>query len=555
MKSIYQIIILALIITGFSTSCNKKIDEAYLNPNSPVKVPVEQLLPQVVSAMTANYGNHGPMNDARFTSMYIQYFASYTVSATRNSSTTYERMGGTVDGSDNAASIWRMHYYDVGQNAMKIIEWGTEEKKWDYVGVAQAIFAWSWLQLTDYHGEVILKDAFNTNLLTFKFDKEEDVYTYVRQLCFQSLENLNKTGDGVNQANLALGDAFLYNGDVNKWKKFVYSILARSYNHLSNKSIYKPDSVIFYCDKAITTNVDNAIAKYTATAGVGANSNFYGPIRGTATTATGGLGSGFVVRQSAYITNLMKGTNSAFPGVDDPRKWYMLRPSISGQFNGIPLNAGGVAIVTTNDRPESFWGTRYDSLVPPSNDSRARYIFRNSSPMPILTASEVLFMKAEAAYRKGDKGTALSAYRKAIELNFDMLQNDYSTNVPTANLLTASIRDAFLANTAVVPVSSTDLTLSHIMLQKYIALFGFGAIETWVDMRRYHYTDVKDGFQVYRDFAPPSGTTLWPDNLDKLVYRVRYRFNAEYVWNIEELKRIGADAIDWHTKETWFSKP
>jgi Starch-binding associating with outer membrane len=550
MKLIYKTFLLTLCLTGISVSCNKKIDDAYLNPNSPVKVPIETLLPQIVSAMAANYAGHGPMNDARFTSMYVQYFSSYTVSATRNSSTTYERMGGTVDGSDNAGSLWRMHYYDIGQNAMKVIEWGTEEKKWDYVGVAQAIFAWSWLQLTDYHGEVILKDAFNTNLLTFKFDKEEDVYAFVRELAFKSLENLNKTGDGVSQANLALGDAFLYNGDVSKWKKFVYSILARSYNHLSNKSIYKPDSVIFYCDKAITANADNAIVKFTATPGFSANSNFYGPVRNN-------LGSGFAIRQSEYVTNLLKGTNSAFPGVDDPRKWYLIRPSISGQFNGIPLNAGITAIVNTNDRPENFWGSRWDSLVPPLSDSRARYIFRNASPMPVITASEVLFMKAEAAFRKGDKTTALAAYRKGIELNFDMLQNDYSTNVPTANLLTASIRDAFLANTAVVP-STVNFTLSHIMLQKYIALYGYGAIETWVDMRRYHYTDSKDGFQVYRDFVPPplSGTNgLWPDNNGNLVYRVRYRYNSEYVWNIEVLKGLGADALDWHTKETWFSKP
>ncbi|NCU05623.1 MAG: SusD/RagB family nutrient-binding outer membrane lipoprotein, partial [Chitinophagaceae bacterium] len=55
--------------------------------------------------------------------------------------------------------------------------------------------------------------------------------------------------------------------------------------------------------------------------------------------------------------------------------------------------------------------------------------------------------------------------------------------------------------------------------------------------------------------APPTGTVLWPDNNGALVYRVRYRYNSEYVWNIEELKRLGADKLDWHTKETWFSKP
>lgn len=538
---------MVLALAGTVASCDKKLEEVYKNPNAPTRVPVEQLLPQITSAMAANYAGHGAMNDARFVSMYVQYFGSYTVSATRNSSTTYERMGGTVDASDNAASTWRSHYYDIGQNCMRMIQWGTEEKKWDYVGVGKAVFAWSWLQLTDYYGEVILKEAFNIDLLTFKFDKEEDVYAYVRQLCFEALDNLNKTGDGVSQANLAKGDEFLYGGDVNKWKKFVYAILARSHNHLTNKTNYRADSVIFYCDKALATNADNAIVKFTATPGVSANNNFYGPLRNN-------LGSGYAVRQAAYITNLMKGTNTAFPGVVDPRIWYLLRPSISGQFNGIGVNVGIGSIASTNDRPEGFWGQRHDSLVPPTTDDRARYIFRNASPMPVLTASEVFFMKAEAAYRSNNKAMALAAYRRAIELNFDMLQADYSVNVPATNLLTGTVRDNFLNNPLVVPAAASDLTLSHIMLQKYIALFGFGALETWVDMRRYHYTDLENGVQVYRDFAPPSGTNLWTDNNGALVYRVRYRYNSEYVWNILELKRIGADALDWHTKEIWFSK-
>lgn len=548
MKRIYKSAAAILILAGLVASCNKKLDDAYRNPNSDVKVPVETLLPPIISSMAANSAGHGVLNDARFVAMYIQNFASYTVSATRNSSTTYERMGGVLDGSDNAGSIWRMHYYDIGQNCMRMMQWAAEEEKWDYVGVGQAIFAWSWLQLTDYHGEVILKDAFNTTYLTFSFDKEEDVYTYVRDLCHQALANLDKPGAGVSPQNLAIGDAYLYNGDVNKWKKFVYAILARSHHHLSNKAGYKADSVIFYCDKAISTTSENAYIKFKATTGLSADNNFFGPLRNN-------LGSGYAIRQSAYIANLMNGNNTAFSGVSDPRKWYLLRPSQSEQFNGIPLNAGVVSITNTADRPESFWGARYDSLVPPANDSRARYIFRNASPIPVITASEVQFMKAEAAFIKNDKATALAAYRKAIELNFEMLQTDFSTNVPAPHVLTPAVRNAFLANTSVVPASANDLTLSHIMLQKYIALYGHGALETWVDMRRYHYTDSKNGLQVYRDFAPPTGTVLWPDNNGALVYRVRYRYNSEYVWNIEELKRLGADKLDWHTKETWFSKP
>jgi hypothetical protein len=128
--------------------------------------------------------------------------------------------------------------------------------------------------------------------------------------------------------------------------------------------------------------------------------------------------------------------------------------------------------------------------------------------------------------------------------------------VPVARRITDATRDSYLNNSTVVP-SAANLTLSHIMLQKFITMYGWGVIETWVDLRRFHYTDLDPvtGQQVYRDFAPPSGTDLFPDNFGKLVYRVRPRFNSEYLYNIAELNRLGAFALDYHTKECWFSKP
>ena len=88
-------------------------------------------------------------------------------------------------------------------------------------------------------------------------------------------------------------------------------------------------------------------------------------------------------------------------------------------------------------------------------------------------------------------------------------------------------------------------------------MYGWGVIETWVDLRRFHYTDLDpaNGLQVYRDFAPPSGTDLFPDNFGRLVYRARPRYNSEYLYNVAELNRLSAFALDYHTKECWFSKP
>jgi hypothetical protein len=138
----------------------------------------------------------------------------------------------------------------------------------------------------------------------------------------------------------------------------------------------------------------------------------------------------------------------------------------------------------------------------------------------------------------------------------DMLTSTFEFGVPDAEKITADKKAAFLADPKVVPTVE-GLTLSHIMLQKYIALWGWGIMETWVDMRRYHYIDPDPvtGLQVYRDFAVPAPDRLHPENNGKLVYRVRYRFNSEYVWNAEVLRAMGAFDIDYHTREVWFSKP
>lgn len=547
-KSIIKLVFISIAL-GSTLSCSKKIDEAYLNPNSDVRVPPETLLPQIISAMAANYAGHGTMNDIRYFGQYIQNWQYYVTLSQ------FDRMGYINSAADVSQSIWRMHYYDIGQNNKKMIEWAMDEKKWDYAGAGKAIFAWSWLTLTDIYGEVILKEAFNTDLITFHYDKQEDVYAYVRQLCHESLALLNKTGDNASQANLAKGDAYFYNGDVNKWKKFVYGILARSFHHLTNKAGYRADSVIKYCDLSINSNVDNAMVKFQANPSVSATNNFFGPLRGN----IGGTSTPTAIRQGEYIANLMNGTNTVWPGVEDPRAIYMLRQNRLGTFKGIRPNKGQNSLDTFN-RPENFWGVSQTSSsgnnTAPANDNNCRYIFRNSAPFPILTAAEVKFMKAEAQFRSNAPAAALVSYTEAIDADFDMLETQFPQNVPAALVITPTTKANYKA--AVIPATPAGLTLQKIMLQKYIALFGHGVLETWVDMRRYHYTDPDPiaGTQVYADFVPPAPPTdLFPDNNGKLVYRYYKRFNSEYVWNRAELERNGETVADYHTREQWFSKP
>lgn len=551
MKSIKYFSLLALSGVLFA-SCTKKLDESYLNPNAPVKVKPSELLPPMSYQMATNL-----QEDFMYLSTTAQVFACrYPFNGVPGSPpptrdvtiTRHERMG-WYPNIDNSGNIWRMHYWNLGQNVNRMIEWAAEEDQWDYVAAGYAIQAWSWLTLTDYHGEVILDEAYNTSQLAFKYNTQDKVYDHVRMLCFKALEYFDKP---VTNSDFAQADQWFYGGDINKWKKFIYGVLARSYHHLTNKtSLYKADSVIYYCDKAMQTPAEDATYKFVG-GPINNQNNYWGPFRANNTT----------LRQSKYIVELMMGTQGAgstFEGVDDPRRWYMLStaayatatPTYVDTMIGIEVTKGEGPILASK-RPVNFWG-RTTSGSPDTS----RFIFRNDAEFPFMTSSEIQFMKAEAAFRKGDKGTALAAYKQGIAQHFDMLLARYNVNIRPNRVMTGATRDAFLLNPKVVPTAA-NLTLSHIMQQKFIALWGWGVLEAWTDLRRYHYTDLDPATnkQVFFSFTPPQGSDLWPDNApNKWSYRVRPRHNSEYVWNIAELSVFGGNLPDYHTKEMWFSLP
>lgn len=535
------------------SSCQKKLDEAYANPNATTRVPVETLLPSLIGSMlgssAASGSAYGIGGDALLIGRYIQYWGTYSttsspVSYTVSNQSNYDAMGGTIGSSDNLGSVWAAHYFGIGANLNRMVEWASEEQKWDFVGAGWALRAWSLLEATNEYGEMPLREAFNASQQVFKYDVQPEIYDSVRAICFRSLGYLSRTDGNLGQ-KFADADAYFNKGDLGRWKKFVYGILARSYAYISNKQSYSADSVIKYTNLSMTTNSDNATLKFAAT-GISGTSNYFGPFRGNAGT----------IRQSAYIADLLSGNNTEiFTGVSDPRAAYLIRENPNGTYKGI-IPWKGSSSLAAGDLPDNFWGNPYISTTTPSPD-KSRYIFRDNAEFPVMTASEMQFLKAEAAYRKGDKTTALEAYAKAIALNFEMLATNYTTNVPADRLITVAKTADFLSNTAIIPATPNELTLSMIMVQKYIALYGWGVQETWADMRRFHYNNDKDpvtGKPVYAGFLPPT-TDLYLNNNGKLVYRARPRYNSEYLYNIPELTRLGALALDYHTKELWFTQP
>jgi hypothetical protein len=103
------------------------------------------------------------------------------------------------------------------------------------------------------------------------------------------------------------------------------------------------------------------------------------------------------------------------------------------------------------------------------------------------------FIKAEVYMRKGDKANALLAYKEGIKAHLDMMQaklsewqaTGYTATNPDMAPMDAAAINTYLSGSAVCQ-NAGDLTMSDIMLQKYIAMGC--SIENWNDMRRFNFS-------------------------------------------------------------------
>ena len=524
MKNLKFIILLFAIITA--SGCKNYLD-VNVSPNNPQKTDAANLLAPVLANMI-----RGEWFDSRAVGQYIQQWGAPTANAV------FETHGYNP-GSDTPGEKWRQHYFAIGTNIDLMLEDALKGQKWDYAGVAYAIRAWSWQTSTDVYGEMILKQAWDGTRAKFDYDSQEEVYAEVVRLCNLALENLNRTDGAVSQANLARGD-LMYYGDRSKWIKFVYSILAMNAHHLPNKSNYNADKVVEYVDKSFASNADNATVQCNGTSS--ADANFWGPSRGNLNS----------FRQSDYIVKLLDGrifTGANIPNNNlDPRLPLLLTASGDGVYRGAEPTKGALNSTSTILSIPFLWGTPSTSPLPLAG-AATKYIFRDNSRGVLFTYAQTQFMKAEALLRKnnnvGNKA-ALDAYKEGIGASLDFVSNPPTgTSIVSANnSISATAKAAYLTSAAVAQTFAT-LKMSDIMQQKYIASFVYGNLETWVDMRRFKYDT-----NIYQGFVVP--TALYQTNNGKLAYRIRPRYNSEYVWNVEALNKIGALALDYHTKEPWF---
>jgi hypothetical protein len=528
--------IAAILTLCAASSCKKYID-VNNNPNAPVTVTASALMPSMLAGM-----ERGVWFDSRFIGQYAEVWGS----AAANNVWDQE---GYVPGNDGGGEIWRSVYFSLGANTGLLWQDATPKQQWDYVGAGWAMRAWGWQAGADEYNNMIVSEAYDPSRLTFDYDAPETVYAEVVKDAQMAINYFNLA---INTDHLNVGPAFktgdyMYYGDRTKWIKFCYAILAKNALHLSNKATFKPDDVRKYADSSFVSNADNASIQNNGS--VSGDSNFWGPLRGN-------LGS---FRQSDFIVRLLDGrifTGSATANNTlDPRLPILLGQSKDGVYRGVigtgadPNSADPNTLIpylfSTGPVAPGYTGAAY----PVGAGKTQKYIYNDDARGVLSTYAEVQFFKAEALYKKGDLPGAYAAYINGITGSLDFCSNPpQATNLTgSQNAISAAAKAAYLSGPCVRQTFAT-LQLSDILQQKFIALYVWGALETWCDERRYNYDAA-----YFQGFQKPS--PLYPDNAGKQVYLLRPRYNSEYIWNVPALNLIGALAPDYHTKKPWFILP
>ncbi|WP_345955822.1 SusD/RagB family nutrient-binding outer membrane lipoprotein [Mucilaginibacter sp. PAMB04168] len=533
MRNLYKTaIVLTAMVLG--TGCKKYLD-INSNPAVPQVVGAELLLPPIIYQMT-----NGTTQDNRVIWKITQNMGG---TSTADASTIWEKHG-YPSASDVGGVIWRMTYFDLGLNLESMIKDGLEKQKYEYVAIGYAIKAWAYQMTTDLHGPIILDEAFTTGQLKFHYQDQPDVYAKVREWGNLAIKYSNMKSPVSYAATLSgvSGDG-IYKGDMAKWRKFVYGLFAQQYSHLINKPQFKTnyaDSVVKYVDLSFANETEDATVGFTAS--VAADSNPMGPQMGLMTASTT-----YYARPTTTILNLLAGGVRGTATVDpktsvDPRLSRYLQPSTT------PATLGNYQAITPTKGSATTNVPIVLGVIPTGGTTYpGRYIFTDKARYPIMTYSQLQFAKSEANFIKGNTGDAYTAYVNGIRATFDFF-NQYgrSANTPDPAISTAEI-NAYMSSSEVAQ-NAGDLRISDIMQQKYIAQWGWAGLETWCDLRKYHYDAT-----VFRTYYQLTAGELSTNNGGKFAYRFRPRYNSEYVWNADELAKWGALNTDYMTKELWFS--
>ncbi len=410
---------LLLLLVAFSNACTKDFEEINTNTNAPENVPLTNVLLSTITQGVRR--THGASMNMTYAGLWAQHYAKIQ----------YIDEDWYAYRADALTAHWDNLYAGPLADLEAIINRASnpesidDQNQGNMLAAALTMKSFYFGIITDMWGDAPYSQALKPSE-TFNpvYDTQEAIYAGI-------IADLERAAGlyNANQKPLGAGDV-IYGGDIDKWKKFTNSLLARYYNRARGKvGDYgtKLNALLADPNSMISSNADNAFITYPDNTTTGSN-----PIYNDKYNT--GRNDHAV---SKTLVDLMTG---------DPRLPLYAEVNNAGIYVGQPNGTS---------EPSPFSAV---SAI----GSKFRDDF--AAPSWLFTYAEILFIRAEAT---NDKQAYLDAIAASCEQH---------GAVPDQTFLDA-VGAAYDANAR-----------EAVATQKWIALFGDGC-EAFTEFRRTGYPD------------------------------------------------------------------
>ncbi len=221
----------AIAAASLTTGCSNWLD-VNTNPNYPLEVPVEQMLPGIEVAA----GYYGMAWDYLFyCGVYNQYFAQAYGASQFKSTERFEN--------EDFALTYRNYMVSVLGEA-KAIKAGLEPNS-PYSMIAEVISIYCWQNIVDTWGSVPYTEALNPEIMEPKFDKPEDIYADLIKRIDAVIGNF---ADDYYSTEIKSELDFIYGGNISKWSLLANSLKLKLMHRLSNTASYNNDELLAFVE-------------------------------------------------------------------------------------------------------------------------------------------------------------------------------------------------------------------------------------------------------------------------------------------------------------------
>lgn len=490
-----------------NTSCEKGFDSLNTNESGfTVLDPAIQL--------------NGAINSASYTTSTLNYELAIVQQIVSPNGGVLAGANFNVDNRSLLQPIWQAYYRNVLRNTHDVIlNTKNNPIRQNMYNMGRIFQCFAIMVLTDTYGDVPYTEAgkgYENDILFPKYDAQSVIYDSIIKVLAEASAALTTT------QTVETGD-ILYSGNIDRWKKFGYSLLLRAGMRLSKRDPGRAATIAqaAFAGGVITSNADNAYMRNT--------SDFQQPIGGTLNST------------EAANFYLAKPFVDSLKTRNDPRLSaiavrYVGATSGNTQTTGNQNTSFGVQIGMPMGYDNGTIGPRAtaDGLASFYDYSQAdrRRIVKVNSPNFFVTAAQTLLLLAEAKERGWITTTTTTQqfYNQAVTAHMEqMAQYDPAMTISGTDITT------YLTNNPFVPAQA----LSQIGTQYWIASFLNGP-EAFANFRR-------TGFPALAP-NPYPGKQITGDFIRRLTYPTsEISVNATHV--NEAITRQGPDNLE--TRVWW----